>query len=193
MLKNLFLGITILSFLLTLVSTGQSASANPKVLIKTSKGDMTVELYEDKAPISVQNFLSYVDDKYYDATIFHRVIKGFMIQGGGFTTDFQKKPTKPSIKNEAGNGLKNKKGTLAMARTMDINSATSQFFINHVNNAFLDHKDDTEQGFGYCVFAIVTEGLDVVDTIANAPTMIKNGYNDVPRETIEIISIRRVE
>jgi peptidyl-prolyl cis-trans isomerase A (cyclophilin A) len=185
-LTGLFLG-----FFLTFSGT-DAAAANPKVLMKTSKGDITIEIYQDKAPITVANFLSYVDAKFYDGTIFHRVIKGFMIQGGGLNAEFAERQTKPAIKNEAGNGLKNERGTLAMARTPEVNSATSQFFINHKDNDFLDHRDDTPQGFGYCVFGQVTAGLDVVDAIANSPTGTAHGMKDVPRETITIISIQRI-
>jgi len=192
MLKNLFIGMTILGLLMTSFSTGEAKATVNKVLMKTTKGDITIELYPEKASITVNNFLSYVDEKFYDSTIFHRVIKGFMIQGGGFTPDFQEKATKPPIKNEAGNGLKNKRGTIAMARTAVIDSATSQFFINHANNSFLDHRDNSSEGFGYCVFGKVIEGMDVVDAIANAKTMTRSGQSDVPRETIEIISIRRI-
>lgn len=192
MLKNLFIGMTILGLLMTSFSTGEAKATVNKVLMKTTKGDITIELYPEKASITVNNFLSYVDEKFYDSTIFHRVIKGFMIQGGGFTPDFQEKATKPPIKNEAGNGLKNKRGTIAMARTAVVDSATSQFFINHANNSFLDHRDNSSEGFGYCVFGKVIEGMDVVDAIANAKTMTRSGQSDVPRETIEIISIRRL-
>ena len=192
MLKNLFIGMTILGLLMTSFSTGEAKATVNKVLMKTTKGDITIELYPEKASITVNNFLSYVDEKFYDSTIFHRVIKGFMIQGGGFTPDFQEKATKPPIKNEAGNGLKNKRGTIAMARTAVVDSATSQFFINHANNSFLDHRDNSSEGFGYCVFGKVIEGMDVVDAIANAKTMTRSGQSDVPRETIEIISIRRI-
>jgi len=185
-LTGLFLGI-FLAF-----SGVDAAAANPKVLMKTSKGDITIELYQDKAPITVANFLSYVDAKFYDGTIFHRVIKGFMIQGGGLTAELAERQAKPPIKNEASNGLKNERGTLAMARTPEVNSATSQFFINHKYNDFLDHKDDTPQGFGYCVFGKVTAGLDVVDAIANSPTGTAHGMKDVPRETITIISVQRI-
>jgi peptidyl-prolyl cis-trans isomerase A (cyclophilin A) len=167
-------------------------AANPKVLMKTSKGDITIELYADKAPITVKNFLSYADAKFYDGTIYHRVIKGFMIQGGGYTADFVEKPSKPAIKNEAANGLKNVRGTLAMARTPDVDSATNQFFINLVNNAFLDHRDNTADGYGYCVFGNVTAGMDVVDAIASSPTGVANRMKDVPKETITIISVRRL-
>ncbi len=168
------------------------AAENPRVLMKTSKGDIVIELFADKAPITVKNFLSYVDNKFYDGTIFHRVIKGFMIQGGGLTAEFVTKSTKPPIKNEAGNGLKNLRGTIAMARTSEVDSATCQFFINHVDNPFLDHRDNTPEGFGYAVFGRVISGMETVDAIANSPTMTYRGYRDVPRETITIISISRI-
>jgi cyclophilin family peptidyl-prolyl cis-trans isomerase len=174
-------------------SAGTTSAANVKVLMKTSKGDITLELYPDKAPVTVKNFLSYVDEKFFDGLIFHRVIKDFMIQGGGYNAEFAQRPAKPPIKNEAGNGLKNDRGTIAMARTDEVNSATCQFFINHKNNDFLNHKDDSPQGFGYCVFGKVAEGMDVVDAIANSPTGTLHGMKDVPRETITIISVKRVE
>ncbi len=177
---------------LALAGTQAASAANPKVLMKTSKGDITIELYEDKAPITVRNFLSYVDEKFYDGTIFHRVIKGFMVQGGGFTADFQEKPSKPPIQNEAANGLKNERGTVAMARTPEIHSATCQFFINHVDNAFLNHRDNTAQGFGYAVFGRVIAGMEVVDAIANVRTGTIKGYADAPQETITIISVGRI-
>ncbi len=166
---------------------------NPKVIMKTTKGDMTIELYENKAPITVANFLSYVDDKFYDATIFHRVIAGFMIQGGGYTVDFQKKATKAPIKNEAANGLSNKKYTIAMARLPEPHSASAQFFINHKDNHGLDHKSNNPDEFGYCVFGKLIEGTEVVEAIASVKTMTRQGQRDVPRETIEIISVRRIE
>jgi len=174
-------------------SAGTASAANVKVLMKTSKGDITLELYPDKAPVTVKNFLSYVDEKFFDGLIFHRVIKDFMIQGGGYNAEFAQRPAKPPIKNEAGNGLKNDRGTIAMARTNEVNSATCQFFINHKNNDFLNHKDDSPQGFGYCVFGKVAEGMDVVDAIANSPTGTLHGMKDVPRETITIVSVKRVE
>jgi cyclophilin family peptidyl-prolyl cis-trans isomerase len=164
---------------------------NPVVIIKTSKGDIKVELFQDKAPATVKNFLQYVDDKAYNGTIFHRVIDGFMIQGGGFTKDFSQKPTRAPVKNEASNGLKNLKGTLAMARTSDVDSATSQFFINVADNAFLDHKSPTPQGFGYCVFAKVIEGMDVVDKIKAVQTTSRGPYENVPVEAVEIIEITK--
>lgn len=172
---------------------GPAWAANPRVLMKTSKGDIVIELDEAKAPITVKNFLSYVDEKFYDGTIFHRVIKGFMIQGGGYTADFVQKTAKAPIKNEAANGLKNKRGTIAMARTNEINSATCQFFINQVDNAFLDHVPGDPQRYGYAVFGQVISGLDVVDAIANAPTGTIRGMADAPRQTITIISVTRVQ
>ena len=161
--------------------------------MKTSMGDITLELYQDKAPVTVKNFLGYVDDKFYDGTIFHRVIKAFMIQGGGHTADMSKKPTKGPIKNEADNGLNNERGTIAMARMPDPHSATAQFFINHVDNVNLNFSSKTDQGYGYCVFGRVIAGMDVVDAIANVKIMTTRGMQNVPRETIEIVSIRRVE
>jgi cyclophilin family peptidyl-prolyl cis-trans isomerase len=180
---------------LTLGVLGVTAAeaANPTVIVKTSKGDITIELYPDKAPTSVQNFLAYVDAKFFDGTIFHRVIKGFMIQGGGLTPDFKEKPERAAIKNEAGNGLKNLRGTIAMARTDQPHSATSQWFINHADNAFLDHKDNSAEGFGYCVFGKVIAGLDVVDAIALMPTATIKGNGDAPRTTVTILSVRRAE
>jgi len=193
MLKKFFLIISILGVLMAFATTIQANKTNPKVIMKTSMGDITIELYPDKAPITVKNFFSYVDEKFFDGTIFHRVMKGFMIQGGGLTPDFNSKPEKPPIKNEAANKLKNKRGTIAMARMPDKDSATSQFFINHVDNPGLDHRDNTPEGYGYAVFGKVINGMDVVDAIANVTIMTKSGRANVPRETITIISIRRVE
>jgi len=158
------------------------------VVMETSKGTITLELYPEQAPVTVENFLQYVDDGHLDGTIFHRVIPGFVIQGGGFTADMQQKPTRDPIKNEADNGLKNERGTLSMARTSDINSATSQFFINLADNAFLDHGS---RDFGYAVFARVVEGMDVVDAIAQTPTGNKGGHQDVPLEPISVTSAKR--
>jgi peptidyl-prolyl cis-trans isomerase A (cyclophilin A) len=164
----------------------QTTPAAPvTVLLKTSSGDITLELYPDKAPVTVRNFLSYVDAKFYDGTIFHRVIRDFMIQGGGLTPAFVEKPTKPPIKNESGNGLRNARGWIAMARTDDLNSATSQFYINTVDNFGLDSAK-------YCVFGKVTAGLDVVDAIAAVPTATIKGYADAPRQTVTIVSVARV-
>lgn len=163
------------------------------VIIKTSVGDITVKLAADKAPLTVANFLSYVDAGHYDGTIFHRVIDQFMIQGGGFDAQMRQKPTKAPVKNEAANGLANKRGTVAMARTMVVDSATSQFFINVKDNAFLDHKAPTPQGFGYCVFGEVVEGMDVVDRIKSVRTGVQAGMSDVPVETVEILSVKRAD
>jgi cyclophilin family peptidyl-prolyl cis-trans isomerase len=193
MLKKFFLIISILGVLMAFATTIQANKTNPKVIMKTSMGDITIELYPDKAPITVKNFFSYVDEKFFDGTIFHRVMKGFMIQGGGLTPDFTEKPTKSTIKNEAANRLKNKRGTIAMARMPDKDSATSQFFINHVDNPGLDHRNNTPEGYGYAVFGKVINGMDVVDAIANVTIMTKSGRANVPKETITIISIRRVE
>ncbi len=165
---------------------------NPVVVIETSKGTMRAELWADKAPITVSNFMEYVDAKHYDGLIFHRVIKGFMIQGGGFAPDMkQEKSSRGPIKNEAKADAPNARGTLAMARTAVVDSATSQFFINLVDNGFLDHKDESVQGFGYCAFGKVIEGLDVVDEIGKVETTRKAGMGDVPAETVLIKSIRR--
>ena len=171
----------------------EQAKETDMVIIKTTLGDIKVKLAADKAPLSVANFLSYVDDKHYDGTIFHRVIDGFMIQGGGFDANMRQKPTKAPIKNEAANGLQNKRGTLAMARTMVVDSATSQFFINVKDNGFLDFRAPNPQGFGYCVFGEVVEGMDVVDQIKGVRTGTKAGMSDVPLETVEILSVTRVQ
>ena len=157
---------------------------------KTSKGTFKVQLFDKQAPVSVENFLRYVDEGYFDGTIFHRVIAGFMIQGGGLTADMKDKQGHEPIKNEATNGLKNKRGTLAMARTNDINSATSQFFINLVDNDFLDNKAGN---YGYAVFGRVDSGMEVIDAIAAVETGNKGRYQDVPTETVTIESARRVE
>ncbi|MGB8957490.1 MAG: peptidylprolyl isomerase [Candidatus Aminicenantales bacterium] len=169
------------------LALAQTPSANPKVLLKTSKGDITLELYPAKAPITVKNFLTYVNDKFYDGTIFHRVIPGFMIQGGGLTADMSEKANRPTIKNEAGNGLKNDRGTIAMARLPEPDTASSQFFINLVNNN-LNHKDDSVEGFGYCVFGRVISGMNVVDAIAQVPTGNKRGHANVPIEPVTLLS-----
>jgi len=162
---------------------------NPKVLMETNLGAMTVELYPSKAPGTVQNFLDYVSSQFYDHTIFHRVIRGFMIQGGGLTVQMVKKPGRPPIANEADNGLKNLKGTLAMARTMAPHSATSQFFINTVDNAFLDHRDKSVKGWGYCVFGKVVKGLPVLDAIEKVQTTVRSGRRDVPVNPVVIQKI----
>ena len=168
------------------------AKGNPMVVMETSMGTIKIELFEDKAPITVKNFLAYVDDKHYDGTIYHRVIKDFMIQGGGYDADMKQKKTKPAITNESGNGLMNTRGTLAMARTGDPNSATSQFFINTVDNDFLN-KAKSRDGVGYCVFGKVVEGMDVVDKIRAVATGQKAGMSDVPNETVSIKSVKKAE
>ncbi|MGE4564120.1 MAG: peptidylprolyl isomerase [Victivallaceae bacterium] len=156
------------------------------VTIKTNYGDIKVELFEKEAPITVKNFLDYASSGHYKGTIFHRVIDKFMIQGGGFDENFNQKPTRDPIKNEAGNQLQNKRGTLAMARTQVVDSATSQFFINLVDNGFLDFKAPTAQHYGYCVFGKVVEGMDVVDKIAKLKTGRRGMYQDVPVENVVI-------
>jgi len=161
-----------------------------QVTIKTSVGDIQLELNDEKAPITVENFKTIASSGYYEGTIFHRVINGFMIQGGGLTADMNNKPSGTGpIQNEANNGLPNDRGTIAMARTMDPHSATSQFFINHKDNAFLNHTGETSQGWGYAVFGMVTEGMDVVDQIAEVATGSSGAYQDVPEEVITIESV----
>jgi len=170
--------------------TSETQGGNPVVIISTSKGDIKVELFKNEAPITVENFLSYVNDGFYDGTIFHRVIPSFMIQGGGFTPDFAQKSTKAPIKNEATNGLKNDRGTLAMARTQVVDSATSQFFINLVGNDFLNNG---ARDYGYAVFGKVVDGMDVVDAIAAVPTANKGMHGNVPTEDVVIESVKVVK
>ena len=168
----------------------EEKKVNPSVIIETSLGNITVELSQDKAPKTVANFLAYVKAGYFKGTIFHRVIKGFMIQGGGMSADMKNKPTQPPIENEAANGLKNTRGTIAMARTAEIHSATSQFFINTVDNSFLDHRSTSPDKFGYCVFGKVTSGMDVVDKIEAAQTETKGMYQNVPTKPVLITDVR---
>ena len=156
------------------------------LILETSKGNITIELNDEKAPKTVANFMKYVEDEFYNGTIFHRVIPNFMIQCGGFMPGMVQKMTENPVDNEANNGLSNVRGSLAMARTNDPHSATSQFFINHKDNGFLDHTAPTGQGWGYCVFGIVTDGMDVVDAIAGVATANEDGHGDVPTETITI-------
>jgi peptidyl-prolyl cis-trans isomerase B (cyclophilin B) len=163
---------------------------NPTVLMSTSAGAVRVELFSDKAPITVKNFLTYVEDKFYDGLIFHRVIPGFMIQGGGFDPNMQQKATRSPIKNEATNGVKNKIGTLSMARTNVVDSATAQFFINVKDNDFLDHRSTSPDGFGYAVFGQVVEGLDVVQKIEKVKTGNRGLHQNVPVEPVVIHSVR---
>ena len=161
---------------------------NPNVLLDTTEGEILIELYPDKAPETVANFLKYVDEGFYKNTIFHRVIKGFMIQGGGLTLKMEEKPTNTPVKNEADNGLKNDRGTIAMARTMDPHSATAQFFINLVDNTA-----PTVQGWGYCVFGKVVDGMDVVDKIGKTKTGTRPPYDDVPLDSVLINEASRFE
>ncbi len=166
---------------------------NPIVVMKTTAGTFKIVLWADKAPVTVRNFLSYVDEKFYDGTIFHRVIANFMIQGGGFTADMKRKKTHDPIKNEASAEVKNQRGTISMARTSRINSATSQFFINVKDNNFLNHRDKTARGYGYAVFGKVIENIDVVDRIKAVKTTTRGQQKDVPVEPVIIKSVRRVE
>jgi cyclophilin family peptidyl-prolyl cis-trans isomerase len=169
------------------------ALAAETVVMETSLGSITLELDNTKAPLTVANFLAYADAGFYDGTIFHRVIPNFMIQGGGYSADLKAKPTRPSVKNEAGNGLKNLRGTIAMARTRVVDSASSQFFINHKDNPALDHRAPTPDAFGYAVFGKVVSGMEVVDRIATVQTRAVNQmFQDLPVETVTIKSVRRV-
>ena len=160
-----------------------------KIQISTSMGDILVELDKEKAPKTVENFLNYVNSGHYAGTIFHRVIEDFMIQGGGLDVDMNTKPAPDSVENEADNGLSNLEGTIAMARTMEPHSASAQFFINTTDNPFLDHRKKTEDGWGYCVFGKVIDGIDIVEKIEESPTTKRSGYQDVPEQAIIIESI----
>ncbi|OQY07586.1 MAG: hypothetical protein B6I25_01515 [Planctomycetales bacterium 4572_13] len=175
----------------TPIAEQEQETPNPVVKMVTNKGEIQIELFVDKAPMSVANFLKYAESDFYNGTIFHRVIKDFMIQGGGFTSDMQKKETKPPIKNESDNGLRNNRGTLAMARTNDPDSATSQFFINHKDNAFLNGSKSKP---GYAVFGKVVKGMDVVDAIAAVPTRKVGSHGTVPVEpvTIKLVTVIKV-
>ena len=164
----------------------------PRVRMETSSGTLVIQLDARKAPATTENFLTYVDEGFYDGTIFHRVIKGFMIQGGGFDRDFKQKATLPPIQNEADNGLKNERGAIAMARTGDPHSATAQFFINSVDNAFLDHRKKNPQGWGYAVFGRVVKGIEVVDAISGVATGQHGPHADVPQKQILILKAERV-
>ena len=185
--------IAILSLVLFPTLKGDQSMNNPQVLIETTMGNITIELDTQNAPDTSANFLAYVDDGYFVDTTFHRVIPNFMVQGGGITADMQDKPSKRApIKNEANNGLKNDRGTLAMARTSDPHSATSQFFINHNDNGFLNFSSESAQGWGYAVFGRVIDGMDVVDSIAGVQTGNSGGHQDVPLETITITGASRL-
>lgn len=196
MRKNIHVGLLLLSFTMCLFgcqtqNKEEKKMTNPQVTIRTNLGDIQIELFADQAPITVANFLRYVDEKHYNTTVFHRVINGFMIQGGGLTEELQDKATHEPIRNEADNKVLNKRGTIAMARTSEIHSATSQFFINVADNDFLNYRNPTPGGFGYCVFGKVVAGMDVVDKIKEAKTTSKKGHQDVPVETIKILEIKR--
>ncbi len=183
----------LVTLVLLLVSANLAFAAtkpNPVVVMETNKGTVKIELFQKEAPVSVSNFLGYVNSGFYNGTIFHRVIREFMIQGGGFTADRQQKPTKGPIKNEATNGLQNQRGTLAMARTGVVDSATAQFFINLVDNKFLNNRDTSTQGYGYAVFGKVVEGMDVVDRIARVKTGYSPGFENLPVETVVIKSMK---
>lgn len=184
------IGLVVMSF--DAAAAQEKPKANPIVTMKTTFGDITIELYPDKAPATVSNFLSYVDKKFYEGLIFHRVMANFMIQGGGFTKDMVRKEGGAAIQNEADNGLSNLKGTIAMARTGDPHSATSQFFINVKDNAALDFKSKTPQGWGYCVFGKVIAGMDVVDKIRQVSTTSKAGNENVPVDPIVITKVYRL-
>ncbi len=167
--------------------------ANPMVMMETPEGEVLIELYEDKAPKTVANFLKYVDEDFYPGTIFHRVINNFMVQGGGFDFSMKEKKSNAPVENEADNGLKNEVGTLAMARTMDPHSASSQFFINVKDNGFLNHSSKDPQGWGYCVFGKVIEGMEAIEKIKKVRTRSHGGMDDVPVDPISIISMVRFE
>ena len=173
--------------------TASAQESNPIVVVKTSMGSFNIELYPDKAPVTVKNFLMYVDEGFYAGTLFHRVIDGFMIQGGGLDKEMNRKKTGAPIVNEAGNKLKNAVGTVAMARTGDPNSATAQFFVNVNDNTPLDYRDSSREGIGYCVFGKVVQGMDVVEKIKAVPTGVKNGMRDVPVTPVVIESITRAK
>ena len=174
---------------LSLILSTTVMAANPKIVIKTSMGEIEAELYADKAPLSVANFLEYIKKGQYKGTIFHRVINNFMIQGGGFDKDLKEKSSGTPIKNEAGNGLKNEIGTLAMARTNEVDSATAQFYINIADNGFLDHRDNSSSGFGYAVFGKVTSGMPIVNKIKAVKTGTRGQLEDVPLEAVVILDI----
>ena len=176
----------LLLFAFAMVATANGADA-PRVALETSKGTIVLELHPDKAPGTVENFLAYVESGFYDGTVFHRVIPDFMVQGGGFAPDMTKKPTRAPVENEADNGLANDRGTVAMARTSNPHSATAQFFVNLVDNDYLNHTSKDARGWGYTVFATVVEGMEVADAIAAVPTTRKGGMQNVPVEPVLIV------
>ncbi len=199
MTRRLFLTLKLAALALFLSTSAAAESEpvqkkeNPQVLFETNLGTFIIELYPDKAPNTVKNFLTYVNDGFYDGTIFHRVIPNFMVQGGGFTADMKKKTTREPIANEADNGLRNTVGTVAMARTSDPHSATAQFFINVSKNSFLDFREKTNRAWGYAVFARVIKGMKTVNKIRTSPTGTTKGMIDVPRETVTIIKARQIK
>ncbi len=190
-MKKLLIMITVL--MMTATTALAQSKAPVKVMMETSMGNIELELYPDKAPKTVENFVKYANQGYYNNLIFHRVINGFMIQGGGMDVNMKQKATQAPIAIESSNGLKNERGTIAMARTNDPNSATSQFFINHKDNPFLNYKAPTAQGYGYAVFGKVTQGLDVVDKIAVVKTANKMGHGDVPTTPVYIKSVKVIK
>jgi len=191
-LKRLLIPLFILICAFSTQAIAAAQTQATKVLLETNKGNIELELYPDKAPATVANFLRYVDEGFYKGTIFHRVINSFMIQGGGFDAAMKKKDVHASIQNEADNSLKNERGTIAMARTGDPHSATAQFFINHVDNDFLNHTERSTRGWGYCVFGRVTKGMKTVDAIADVFTTRVNGMKNVPEETVIITNAKRI-
>jgi len=190
---RLLLAVLFSPLLMIIAATSTAAEQAPRVRLETTLGNIVLELDAHRAPVTVENFLGYVKDGFYDGTIFHRVIGNFMIQGGGYTADFSRKETRPPIKNEADNGLKNVRGSVSMARTREPHSASSQFFINVVDNAFLDHKSPDARGWGYAVFGHVAEGMDVVDKIRDQATGVQAGFKDAPKKTITITKAVIVE
>ena len=187
-MKTTLVSTLIVLTLLIFAGSAIAEDINPKVVLETSKGKIVLELYPDNAPETVKNFLNYVDAKYYDGMIFHRVIPNFMIQGGGFTPDMKRKAPQTPIKNEADKGLKNDRGTIAMARTGDPHSATAQFFINSKNNDFLNYRSKTQQGWGYAAFGKVIDGMKTMDAISAVKTKTSGGFRDVPAEPVVIKS-----
>ncbi len=186
-----YLGLLAFVFLplFALTTAAEAAASNPRARLKTSLGEIVLELYADKAPVSVENFLAYAREGFYQGTVFHRVIPGFMIQGGGLTADLAQKTTRPPIKNEAANGLRNERGSVAMARTMAPDSATAQFFVNVADNTFLNHRDTSPQGYGYAVFGRVVQGMEVVDKIVASPRTNVGPYQDVPVKPVVIEAV----
>ena len=188
-MKNIIKYLVITTIILLNNGANAEMTTNTKIIIKTTSGDIKIELYDDKAPITSENFKKYIESGYFTDTIFHRVIKDFMIQGGGFTAEMSEKDSMPPIKNEANNGISNERGTIAMARTPDPHSASSQFFINLKDNNFLDFTAETSQGWGYCAFGKVFEGMDILDKIALVDTSSYGAHQDVPKEPITINEI----